>query len=68
MKILFWDRSGFCLWHKRLERGVFHFPRTPVAPVEVDAADLVLLLDGIDLAQATRAVRFLLRRVALASG
>jgi len=66
VKILFWDRSGFCLWYKRLEQGVFHFPRAPVAHLEVEAAELVLLLDGIDLAQATRRRRFTPRVVATA--
>lgn len=63
VKILGWDRSGYCLWYKRLEQGVFHFPRATAAHVEVDAADLLLLLDGIELAQTTRRRRFGLRRV-----
>ncbi len=63
VKILVWDRSGYCLWYKRLERGVFHFPSPPAAHVEIDPADLLLLLDGIDLAPARRRPRFTLRRV-----
>jgi len=66
-KILYWDRSGFCLWYKRLEQGVFHFPRAAATHLEVDAADLMLLLDGIDLAQATRRARFT-PRLSLAGG
>ncbi len=63
-KILYWDRSGFWLLQKRLERGVFRFPLDPArggsaaARVEVEAADLALLLEGIDLAGATRRARF----------
>jgi transposase len=68
VKILGWDRSGYCLWYKRLERGVFHFPRGAAPQVEVDAADLLLLLDGIELAQATRRHRFTLRPVVTAAG
>jgi len=63
LKILAWDRSGYCLWYKRLERGVFHFPSATSPHVEIDAADLLLLLDGIDLGPATRRSRFTLRRV-----
>jgi len=63
VKILYWDRSGFCLWYKRLEQGVFHFPRAHATHLEIDAADLMLLLDGIELTQATRRARFTLRRV-----
>ena len=63
VKILVWDRSGFCLWYKRLEQGVFHFPRAAATHLEVDAADLLLLLDGIELAQATRRARFTPRLV-----
>jgi transposase len=64
VKILGWDRSGFCLWYKRLEQGVFHFPRAATPHLEVDAAELTLLLDGIDLTTAIRRPRFRRRLVA----
>ena len=60
VKILSWDRSGFCLWYKRLERGIFHFPAATAPHLEVDAADLLLLLDGIELTHARRRARFAL--------
>lgn len=58
VKILYWDRSGFCLWYKRLERGVFHLPRAGATALELEAAELMLLLDGIDLGPAQRRTRF----------
>ena len=58
VKILFWDRSGFCLWYKRLEEGVFHFPASDGHSVEVEGAELALVLEGIDLAGARRRARF----------
>ena len=58
VKVLFWDRSGFCLWYKRLEEGVFHFPAGVGGSVEVEAAELALVLEGIDLAGARRRARF----------
>jgi transposase len=63
VKILGWDRSGFCLWYKRLEQGVFHFPRATTTHLEIDAAELTLLLDGIDLTTAIRRPRFRRRLV-----
>jgi transposase len=62
VKVLWWDRTGYCLWYKRLERGVFHprvFPsRDGSLSVEVEAAELGLILEGIDLTGARRRVRF----------
>ena len=57
-KILYWDRSGFWLLQKRLERGVFRFPSGDGARVEVEAAELALVLEGIELAGAKRRKRF----------
>jgi transposase len=52
------------LRYKRLEQGVFHFPRADATHLEVDAAELTLLLDGLDLTHATRQRRFRPRLVA----
>jgi len=58
VKVLWWDRSGFALFYKRLEKGVFSFPENDKGYVEVDAAELALLLEGIDLEGARRRPRF----------
>jgi transposase len=59
VKILYWDRTGYCLWYKRLEKGTFSVPVGPRASAEISAAELVLLLEGIDLSGARRQVRYL---------
>ena len=53
-KILVWDRSGFWLLYKRLERGRFRLPKprdSEAAGLEMEATDLALLLEGIQLSQ-----------------
>jgi transposase len=62
MKVLFWDRGGFCLWYKRLEEGTFTLPEADGDSVEIDAADLALVLDGAELAYAPPRARFAPRR------
>jgi len=57
VKILYWDRTGYCLWYKRLEKGTFRLPSGP-GGVEISTTELVLLLEGIDLAGAHKQVRF----------
>lgn len=58
VKILYWDKSGLALWYKRIEKGLFRFPTSDGTSVEVEASDLTLLLEGIDLAGARRRERF----------
>jgi transposase len=48
MKVLYWDRSGFCVWAKRLEQGCFVSDWTEVATREMDWTGLKLLLEGIE--------------------
>lgn len=54
VKILFWDRTGWVLWYKRLESSVFRFPIGDVGAVEIEARQLRLLLDGIPLGPRVR--------------
>jgi transposase len=55
LKILAWDRSGFWVLYKRLERGTFAWPgETDTTPVEIRSADLLLLLAGTDLTHTRR--------------
>jgi transposase len=49
LKILVWDRSGFWVLYKRLERGTFAWPLGEgVGPLEMKAVDLMLLLSGVE--------------------
>ena len=58
VKILWWDTDGYALFYKRLEAGVFRFPQRPGDGAELTRADLALVLEGIDLADAKRRRRY----------
>ncbi len=58
VKILYWDRSGYALFYKRLEEGTFRFPQGTASSVEIESPDLMLLLEGIELQGATRRRRY----------
>jgi transposase len=50
MKILYFDKSGFALWLKRLEQAKFPWPKNiDDEVVEICAKDLALLLDGVNV-------------------
>jgi transposase len=62
VKILLWDRTGFVLWHKRLERGTFELPTELSSPGEpLPWQSLVLILEGICLRSARFRKRFSLK-------
>jgi transposase len=54
VKVLYWERNGFCLWQKRLERERFHWPSasgpSATPTVTLDGEQLGWLLEGYDLA------------------
>ncbi len=61
IKLLVWDRTGYLVVYKRLEVGTFSMRTTPALGhrhVEIDAGDLALLLEGVDLRGAVRRRRW----------
>jgi transposase len=50
IKVLWWDRNGYCLLYKRLHRAVFCVPKSAggAASVRIDGAALAALLAGIE--------------------
>jgi transposase len=51
VRILVWERNGFVLWMKRLERERFHWPRGDAAVTSLSGQELNWLLDGYDLSR-----------------
>lgn len=48
VKVLYWDGSGLCLYAKRLEKGRFVWPPIVDERLQLTAAQLALLIEGID--------------------
>jgi transposase len=58
LKILWWDRNGFCLWQKRLERDRFRWPEREAEVAQVGPRELGWLLDGLDMDKAYKELRY----------
>jgi transposase len=62
IKLLWWDRDGLAVFYKRLERGTYEVPRH--APghkqLPLDATQLALLLNGVELDSVKRRRRYVL--------
>lgn len=57
VKLLWWDGQGLCLFSKRMDRGYFVWPVTATGSVTLTAAQLSMLLEGIDWRRPQRAWR-----------
>jgi len=50
LKLLYWERNGFVLWYKRLEKNRFPWPRkADESVITLTVRELNWLLDGIDI-------------------
>ena len=58
LKIVYWDRNGFCLWQKKLQRDKFPWPESEDAAREIRFEELKMLLDGIDFFKAHQVLSF----------
>ena len=60
VKLLYWDEDGYVIVYKRLEEGTFRFPVAAADQqgVSLRAAELAMLLDGVDWQNAKRSKRY----------
>ena len=60
VRILYWDRDGYCLWMKRLEAGTFRHVQAIDGHlhIELAAGELSMLLEGIDASVVKRRMRY----------
>jgi len=58
LKCLYWDKNGFCLWQKRLERDKFPWPENEEAAYELTEDELSMLLLGIDFFHKHKKISF----------
>lgn len=60
VKLLLWERDGFSIYHKRLERGTYELPSMsdPFTSAQLRSDELMLILQGISLQSVRRRKRF----------
>lgn len=60
VKVLYFDRTGYCIWYKKLESGTFSRP----AASEIDCRTLSCILEGIEEREIIKRKRFVLGKYA----
>jgi len=58
LKMLYWDRDGYAIWYKRLEKGVFSWPNHIPENATIDYHELTMMLEGIESVRVKRTKRF----------
>lgn len=58
LKILYWDKNGFCLWQKRLEKDRFKWPKTSEEVMTITSRELAWLVDGLNINQAHKPLKY----------
>jgi transposase len=58
LKILYWDKNGFCLWQKRLEKDRFKWPNSPKEVMNITSRELTWLVDGLNINQAHKPLKY----------
>jgi transposase len=59
VRIVYWDRDGIAMWTKRLEKGRYRVPAANGSVMKsLEAAELSLILEGINLEEAKRRPRW----------
>lgn len=58
VKILYFDRSGYCIWMKRLEEGSFKKPLAYAEKTALTWTQLKLILEGIELKNIRQRKRY----------
>jgi transposase len=58
VKVLYWDRDGYAIWYKRLEKGSFSLPGSVGGGIEIDSKSFSMLLNGFDLQKVKKQKRY----------
>ena len=58
IKILYFDRSGYCLWAKRLEQGRFNYDQSTADKQSLNWTELKLIIEGIELKNTRQRKRY----------
>jgi len=58
VKALYWDRNGFCVWQKRLEKGTFRISALTSDHWKINLQDLQIILAGFDISKLPRRVDY----------
>lgn len=58
LRIIYWDRNGFCTWQKNLEKQTFPWPDSVEKAREINFEQIKMLLQGIDFFHAHKDLSF----------